>query len=389
MIDRVKTNGKAIASVFMILSLILIAVPADIGAQPSTHKVQRGDTLWSICEKYYGDANLWPKLWEMNPFVTNPHLLKLGDVIKLIEKGDIYKEKAAQEKPSKEAVKPAPKMKGMDLSLLTTFSTMGYLAMHDVQPWGEIYGSTKSELGAEKGDKVFLHLNVSANPGDEFRVARAIPVWHPLAHRGAITPPLGSVISVRGRVVVKEILQQDYYVAEVADVFAEFGVGAIILPFEPMSKCVQPIATDPKLYGNIIAAKDNMSVIGKNSVVYLNAGFKDGVHRGQVFEIVRISKIPRENLRVGDFEELMNDSFSSAVSKEEYLAVLWKKLTQGEITEYAFPVGRLIIVESRPDSSTAVVLAATEALTTGAFIKGFSWIEAPDFLTTLPSCPLE
>jgi hypothetical protein len=92
---------------------------------------------------------------------------------------------------------------------------------------------------------------------------------------------------------------------------------------------------------------------------------------------------------VGDFEELMNDSFSSAVSKEEYLAVLWKKLTQGEITEYAFPVGRLIIVESRPDSSTAVVLAATEALTTGAFIKGFSWIEAPDFLTTLPSCPLE
>jgi LysM repeat protein len=389
MIDRVKTKGKAIASVFMILSLILIAIPTDLTAQPSTHKVQRGDTLWSICEKYYGDSTLWPKLWEMNPFVTNPHLLKPGDVITLIEKEDISKKKAAQETPSKDAARPVPRMKGIDMSLLTTPSTMGYLAMHDVQPWGEIYGSTKSELGVEKGDKVFLHLNVSANPGDEFRVARAIPVWHPLAYRGAITPPLGSVISVRGKVVVKEILQHDYYVAEVADVFAEFGVGAIILPFEPMSKCVQPMATDPKLYGNIIAAKDNMSVIGKNSVVYLNAGFKDGVHRGQVFEIARISKIPRENLRVGDFEGLMNDSFASAVSKEEYLAVLWKKLTQGEITEYAFPVGKLIIVESRPDSSTAVVLAATEALTTGAYIKGFSWTEAPDFLTALPSCPLE
>ena len=93
MIDRVKTKGKAIASVFMILSLILIAVPTDLIAQPSTHKVQRGDTLWSICEKYYGDSFLWPKLWEMNPFVTNPHLLKPGDIITLIEKEDMYKKK--------------------------------------------------------------------------------------------------------------------------------------------------------------------------------------------------------------------------------------------------------------------------------------------------------
>jgi hypothetical protein len=214
-------------------------------------------------------------------------------------------------------------------------------------------------------------------------------VWHPNFHRGPITPPLGSVVSLRGTVVVKEILQPDYYVAEVTEVFAEFGVGAIILPFEPISRCVQPFPTDPKLYGNIIAAKDNMSVIGKNSVVYLNAGFKDGIQRGQVFEIVRINKIPRENLRTGDFEGLMNDSFASAISKEEYLTVLWKKLTQGEITEYAFPVGKLMIVESRPDSSTAIVLAATEALTTGAFIKGYSWVEAPDFLSTLPSCTLD
>jgi hypothetical protein len=266
---------------------------------------------------------------------------------------------------------------------------MGYLAFHEVEPWGEIYGSTKSELAVEKGDKVFLHLNVSANPGDEFRVARAIPVWHPIAPRGAIDPPLGSVVSFRGKVVVKEVLQQDYYLAEVTDVFAEFGVGAIILPFEPMSNCIQPLATDPKLYGNIIAAKDNMKIIGKNSVVYLNAGFKDGIQRGQVFELTRISKIPRENLRVGDFEGLMNDSFASAVSKEEYLAVLWKKLTQSEITEYAFPVGKLIIVESRPNSSTAVVLSAIEELTAGAYIKGFSWTETPEFLRNLPSCPLE
>jgi len=388
MIDRVKTKGKAVASVFMIFSLILIAVPTDLRAQPATHKVQRGDTLWSICEKYYGDPAIWPKLWEMNLFVTNPHLLKPGDLVTLIEKEDMLKRKTPLDKSSKGVAGSIPSLKGMDLGGLTTFSKMGYLSLHKVESWGEIYGSTKSDIVAQKGDKIFVNINRSAvKPGDEFRVAIPIPVWHPLKDRLPLDPPIGSVISFRGTIVVKQHLQQDYYLAEVKDVFKEFGVGAIILPFEPMSNCIQPLSTDPKLYGNIVAAEDNRRIIAKNSVVYLDAGFKDGIQRGQLFEIVRITKIPRENLKVGNFEELMNDSFSSAVSKEQYLADLWKKLTQGEITDYAFSVGELIIVESRPDSSTAVVLSATEALITGAFIKGFSWSEPPEFLANLPTCP--
>jgi LysM repeat protein len=385
MIDSVKTKGRTIASLFMILSLILFAVPTDLKAKPSTHTVQKGDTLWSICEKYYGDAFLWPKLWEMNPFVTNPHLLKPGDVITLIEKEDILKKI-----PPKEAAKPVPKMKGIDLGILTTPPTMGYLSLHKVEAWGEVYGTTKSEIVAQKGDKVFLNIDrVAVKVGDEFRVAVPIPVWHPLTARLPLDPPLGSVISFRGKVVVKEVLQQGYCVAEVTDVFSDFGVGAIILPFEPMSSCIQPLATNPKLYGTIVATKDNMKIIARNSVVYLDSGFKDGIQQGQVFDIIRVSKIPRENLKTGAFEDLVNEPLSSAVSKEVYLADVWAKLTQGEITLYEFSVGKLVVVESRPDSSTAVVLSSTENLTIGALIKGFSWSDTPEFLMNLPSCPVE
>lgn len=386
MINRVKINGKAIASVFMILSLVLIAVPTDLMGQPSTHKVQRGDTLWSICEKYYGDAFVWPKLWEMNPFVTNPHLLKPGDIITLIEKEDMLKGKTLPGKPPR----AFPRMKGIDLGRLTTPSTMGYFSRTKVAPWGEIYGSTKSGLVAEKGDRIFLQMNRgSVNPGDEFRVAKLIPVWHPTAERLPLDPPFGDVVSFRGSVVIKELLQQDYYVAEVKEVFSEFGVGAIILPFEPMSNCIQPLATEPKLYGNIIAAKDNRKIIAKDSVVYLDSGFRDGIQRGQIFDIIRITKIPSENLRVGDFEELVDDSFSSGLSRKQYLADLWAKLTQGEITHYEFSLGKLIVVESRPDSSTAVILSSTEGIATGTFIRGFSWSEPPEFLANLHTCVVE
>jgi LysM repeat protein len=384
MIDRVKTKGAVIASVFMILSLILIAVPTDLRAQPSTHKVQSGDTLWSICEKYYGDPDLWPKLWEMNPFVTNPHLLKPGDMITLIEKEDMLKKKAPSEKPSKEVAKVAPKIKGIDLSGLTTPSTMGYLSLTKVEPWGEISGSTRSELGAEKGDKIFINFmnRAGVKPGDEFRVARPITVRHPLTDR-----LMGEIINFRGAVVVKEHLQQDFFLAEVTDVTMEFGIGAMVLPFEPMSKCVQPMATDPKLYGNIVAVKDDRRIIGGGSVVYLDAGFKDGIQRGQVFDVIRISKIPYVNVKQNTFQENLAE-VSAAVSKEEYLADLWNKLFEGKKL-YEFPVGKLMVVESRPVSSTAVILSSTDNFFNGAFIKGYSWSEPPEFLAKLPSCPLE
>ena len=383
MIYRVKTKGMTIASVFMIFGLILTAVPTDLRAQPVTHKVQRGDTLWSICEKYYGDATLWPKLWEMNPFVTNPHLLKPGDSITLIEKEDMDKKRLA-EKASKDMAKPAPKMKGIDLGLVTNTFTMGYLSLTKVEPWGEIYGSTKSELGSEKGDKIFINFKnrTGVKPGDEFRVARPIPVRHPLTDR-----PMGEIINFRGTVVVKEHLQQDLFLAEVTEVFIEFGVGAIVLPFEPMSKCVQPMATDPKLYGNIVALKEDRRIIGAGSVVYLDAGFKDGIQRGQVFDVVRITKIPSPDLRRNNFDEIVNE-VSSTLTKHEYLADFWKDLCEGKKL-YDWPVGKLMIVESRPDSSTAIVLSSSEDFSKGAFIKGYSWSETPEFLMNLPSCTLE
>ena len=67
--------------------------PPLAGVRTLTHTVEEGDTLWSICEKYYGNPDLWPKLWQINPFVTNPHLLREGDKIQLLEK---VPEKAAE-----------------------------------------------------------------------------------------------------------------------------------------------------------------------------------------------------------------------------------------------------------------------------------------------------
>ena len=72
----IKSLRKRFFLTISVLSLACFIMGASMAwSQNLTHTVQKGDTLWSICEKYYGDADLWPKLWQMNPFVTNPHLL--------------------------------------------------------------------------------------------------------------------------------------------------------------------------------------------------------------------------------------------------------------------------------------------------------------------------
>jgi len=369
---------------YLAIVVMLLFWGSPAGAQPRTHTVQKGDTLWDICQTYYGDSNLWPKLWEMNPFVTNPHLLKPGDILTLFEKDDLAKEKVM--KPSEKEAPPVAATLGIDVSGFIRPEAMGYLSLVNVEPWGFIEATTIPKLGLEQGDTAFVRFEKNADTirrGQEFSIAKASPmIRHPLTDR-----PLGYIVSTRGMLVIKERINDDYFSAEVIKVFSEIGVGNIVIPKAPTSSCIQPMATDPKLYGNIVALKENQQIIGQFSVVYLDSGFKDGVKRGSVFDLVKIISVPSPNLGRDSFEKIAAE-VTEKLSKEDYLIDFWQKIQEGvKIHEHS--VGKLIVVEARPDSSTAVVLTSSHELEKGAFVKGVSWVDVPDYLALLPACPLE
>ena len=62
-----------------------VIVPEPIESAPlelttfgaGTYEVQKGDTLWSIARRIYGDGQRWKDLAEANG-ITNPKILRVG-----------------------------------------------------------------------------------------------------------------------------------------------------------------------------------------------------------------------------------------------------------------------------------------------------------------------
>lgn len=75
--DQTTVSGQAAA-------VPALARAAETPAQTAVqnHTVQAGDTLSGICRKYYGNANLYPKLAAYNS-IKNPNLIYTGSALKI------------------------------------------------------------------------------------------------------------------------------------------------------------------------------------------------------------------------------------------------------------------------------------------------------------------
>ncbi len=55
--------------------------------QEDTYRIQVGDTLWDISVTFFGNGHFWPKLWQLNNAITNPHLIYPGQFLRFISGG--------------------------------------------------------------------------------------------------------------------------------------------------------------------------------------------------------------------------------------------------------------------------------------------------------------
>lgn len=46
-----------------------------------TYTLQQGDTLWDVSAQFFGTGYYWPKVWQLNDRLTNPHLIEVGGTL--------------------------------------------------------------------------------------------------------------------------------------------------------------------------------------------------------------------------------------------------------------------------------------------------------------------
>ncbi len=373
----IRKKNSVVISLFVILCFLII--PTFTFAQKLTHIVEKGDTLWDICEQYYGDSSLWPKLWEMNPFITNPHLLRAGDVITLFEKEPVKEEikkvgeAPAQKAPAVEA-KAEPALMGIDVGALTEADALGSLYTDKAQVWGSVFASEKGDVMLVKGDTAYVIFDESRSvkTGDKFFIGRPSQLLdHPITKKD-----LGYVFNVKGILTVGErqgraqkgdeyFEKKNVFKATISESYDAISLEDALMPYKPVASCILPVSANKKTVGNVVAAKNQQKLISHNSIVYIDLGYNDGLKKGNVFNVVK------ENI------------VADPAPAEKFFT--WRsKLILPDIF-----VGRVMIIECGADTATGIVLYAVEPFSPGAYVKELTWDKTPDYLSAIADCPIQ
>ncbi len=278
---------------------------------PDIHVVKRGDTLWDLCDHYYGNPWQWPRIWSYNSQVANPHWIYPGDQIRMRDPrgGGAFGARAGGGSGTGAGAEsgfgPAglqhsggPNGPGGRLGRGAVFlRDQGFIGDPDKDVWGEVAGAVEEQMLLAQGNHVYLLLKQGAplpRQGQELTLFRTVRQPEPV--KGARKPP-GEIVAVLGTVRIESYDPKTRVArATITESLDVIERGAKVGPVRRRFDVVPPVANKAKVEARILTSLYPHVFLAQNQVVFLDRGAEDGLVPGNRLYVTRRGDRWRESL---------------------------------------------------------------------------------------------
>jgi len=340
---------------------------ADLSAAPEKHEVIKGDTLWDISNTYLKSPWYWPKVWSMNPQISNPHLIYPGDMISFRFTGEMTlpagegvgsaegqgsgvegsefedegetdvlartgKTLDATPENFKEYVKLGGKyridrFKQIDDTVFDVV-TKGFIEKGKFEDLGKIVGSFESKELLATEDSVYVKLGkVSFEVGEyvEFINVKE-QIKHPVTKK-----KVGSVIDIVGRGKVLDVNADRIATVKIVKAFDSIDRGYLVREYIKTEPNIKIAETASDIKAVILTGYDPTAFYGPSYIVYLDKGSNAGLETGNMLSVYRKGdgldlldkKVKKSQLPF----EMIGELVVMQVFAETSVAVITKSLT--------------------------------------------------------------
>lgn len=312
-----------------------------------TYEIVKGDTLWDISKRLFGNSYYWPKVWAFNNDISNPHIVSPGQ--KLVfnsgssnaapslspntasPEGSSTAESsstgqtatdAPPSNPGAHEYEKLPKSRyapvklgtqtdtknydkwGFDRELKLTFANRSSFRVPSIAndttiPYlGEIVGSRREGEGLSQGETVFLKSN-----SQDLQVGTTYTVFNePEQAHERKSDRSGYIYRSAGEVKIVGV-KDELYVGVIIKSYEVITRGMRVYPLLPLVTELKPVPARTALESLVLlSSAENTRNTGQFRFVHFDRGIEDGVQIGNVFRIYDyFDPISRKKLTDADF----------------------------------------------------------------------------------------
>jgi hypothetical protein len=267
-------------------AVVPVVQPLELAPDaPERHIVVPGDTLWDISAKFLKDPYRWPELWKMNTEqVKNPHRIYPGQVVILDRSGATPQLRIGQ------MIKLEPQVRieelPKEIPAIPAQAIEPFLSQPLVIEPNEFLNAPR--VVATQEDRVFT------GAGDKIYAAGVDPsirqwqVYRP--GKPLVDPESGDTLGLEATFLgnARSLEAGEVTTLTVTSFKQEIGRGDyLVAASRPDILSYMPHAPMQDINGRVLALYGGVGEGGRNSIISISRGKRDGVEMGHVLALYR------------------------------------------------------------------------------------------------------